>query len=81
VGLIPWGFGQNECEYHWLANGKRADEWLIVTRGRGYRAWRQLDMSTPEFICRVVADPEFEPFSIAALVPEPFFTPAPGITF
>jgi hypothetical protein len=42
---------------------------------------RQADMSTSEFIYRVVADPEFEPFSIAALVPEPFFTPAPGITF
>jgi hypothetical protein len=81
MGLIPWGFSQTECEYHWLANGKPADEWPIVTRGRGYREWRQLDMSTPEFIYRVVADPEFEPFSIAALVPEPFFTPAPEIAF
>ncbi|MFI6932950.1 hypothetical protein [Streptomyces sp. NPDC050287] len=78
VGLIPWGFSQAEGEYHWLANGKGAEEWPIVTRGRGYREWRQLDMSTPEFIYRVVADPEFEPFSIAALVPEPFFAPAPS---
>ncbi|MGW5123992.1 hypothetical protein ACWEQ7_07990 [Streptomyces sp. NPDC004069] len=81
TGLIPWGFSQTECEYHWLANGKVAEEWPIVTRGGGYREWRQLDMSTPEFIFRVVADQEFEPFSIAALVTEPFFAPAPETTF
>jgi hypothetical protein len=81
VGLIPWGFGQTECEYYWLASGKPADEWPVVTRGRGYREWRQLDMSTPEFIYRVVADAAFAPFSIATIVPEPFFTPAPDIAF
>jgi hypothetical protein len=80
-GLIPWGFSQTEGEYHWLADGKPADEWSIVTRGRGYREWHRLDMSTPEFIYRVVADPEFEPFSIAALMPEPFFAPAPEVAF
>lgn len=81
IGLIPWGFSQTEGEYFWLENGKAADEWPIVTRGRGYQEWRQVDMSTPEFIYRVVADPQFEPFSIAALVPEPFFAPAPESTF
>lgn len=81
VGLIPWGFSQTEGEYYWLADGGEPDKWPIVTRGRGYREWRQVDMSTSEFIYRVVADPQFEPFSIAALVPEPFFTPVPEITF
>ncbi|MGW7461274.1 hypothetical protein [Streptomyces sp. NPDC054797] len=80
-GLIPWGFSQTEGEYYWLAGDEAADTWPIVTRGRGYREWRQVDMSTPEFIYRVVADPEFEPFSIAAFVPEPFFAPAPESAF
>ncbi|MFE0653962.1 hypothetical protein ACFVZH_35935 [Streptomyces sp. NPDC059534] len=77
VGLIPWGFSQTEGEYYWLTGGEEPSKWPIVTRGRGYREWHQVDMSTPEFIYRVVADPQFEPFSIAAVVPEPFFAPAP----
>ncbi|MFD7288678.1 hypothetical protein [Streptomyces sp. NPDC059863] len=81
VGLIPWGFSQTEGEYYWLTDREEPDKWPIVTRGREYREWRQVDMSTPEFIYRMVADPQFEPFSIAALVPEPFFAPAPASTF
>ncbi|MFE7566106.1 hypothetical protein ACFU76_03950 [Streptomyces sp. NPDC057539] len=81
MGLIPWGVSQTEGEYYWLADGDEPDKWPIVTRGRGYREWRQVDMFTPEFIYRVVADPQFEPFSIAALVPEPFFAPAPESVF
>lgn len=74
-GLIPWAFGEMKCSYFWLAS---ADEdpasWPIVTQGDPY-PWHEVNMSTSEFVCRVLTDPDFEPFSIARLMPEPDFYP------
>ncbi|MEN8655917.1 hypothetical protein ABCR94_36445 [Streptomyces sp. 21So2-11] len=74
-GLIPWAFGEMECSYFWLASAEEDPaSWPIVTRGNPYPL-QQVRMSTSEFICRVLTDPEFEPFSIARLFPEPDFFP------
>ncbi|MET7516138.1 hypothetical protein ABZS88_22195 [Streptomyces sp. NPDC005480] len=74
-GLIPWAFGEMECDYFWLASAEEDPaSWPILTQGDPY-PWRQVSMSTSEFVYRVLADPEFEPFSIARLFPEPDFFP------
>lgn len=74
-GLIPWAFGEMECNYFWLASAEEAPaSWPIVTQGDPY-PWQEVSMSTSEFVYRVLTDPEFEPFSIARLIPEPDFYP------
>ncbi|MFD4582553.1 hypothetical protein ACFWOY_10010 [Streptomyces sp. NPDC058423] len=74
-GLIPWAFGEMECNYFWLASAEEDPAtWPIVTQGDPY-PWHEVNMSTSEFVYRVLADPEFEPFSIARLFPQPDFYP------
>ncbi|ATW50140.1 hypothetical protein [Streptomyces peucetius] len=74
-GLIPWAFGERECSYFWLASAEEDPAtWPIVTKGDPY-PWHEVRMSTSEFVYRVLADPEFEPFSIARLFPQPDFYP------
>lgn len=74
-GLIPWASAEMECEYFWLASAQEDPSiWPIVTRGNPY-SWHEVNMSTSEFVYRVLTDPEFEPFSIARLMPEPAFYP------
>ncbi|MEU2165479.1 hypothetical protein [Streptomyces sp. NPDC019208] len=74
-GLIPWAFAEMECSYFWLASAEEDPAtWPIVTRGNPY-PWHEVSMSTSEFVYRVLTDPEFEPFSIARLMPEPDFYP------
>ncbi|MFJ9586457.1 hypothetical protein [Streptomyces acidicola] len=74
-GLIPWAFGEMKCSYFWLASAEEDPaSWPIVTQGDPY-PWQEVSMSTSEFVYRVLADPEFEPFSIARLFPEPDFYP------
>lgn len=74
-GLIPWAFAEMDCSYFWLAS---ADEdpatWPIVTRGNPY-PWQEVGVSTSEFVHRVLTDPDFEPFSVARLMPTPDFYP------
>ncbi|MFE9825149.1 SMI1/KNR4 family protein [Streptomyces sp. NPDC005791] len=72
-GLIPWAFGEMKCSYFWLASAEEdPKDWPIVTQGDPY-TWQEVSLSTGEFVYRVLADPEFEPFSIARLMPEPEF--------
>ncbi|WP_326613557.1 hypothetical protein OG949_35350 [Streptomyces scopuliridis] len=74
-GLIPWAFGEMECNYFWLASAEEDPaSWPIVTQGDPYPL-QQVSMCTSEFVYRVLTDPEFEPFSIARLFPEPDFYP------
>ncbi|MEW2082705.1 hypothetical protein [Streptomyces sp. NPDC005283] len=74
-GLIPWAFGEMECSYFWLASAEEDPaSWPIVTQGDRYPL-QQVSMSTSEFVYRVLMDPEFEPFSIARLMPQPDFYP------
>ncbi|WP_329622905.1 hypothetical protein OG357_22845 [Streptomyces sp. NBC_01255] len=76
-GLIPWAYGEMECEYFWLASADESPTtWPIVTRGDPYD-WHELTMPTTEFVHRVLTDPEFAPFSIARLIPRPDFHPIP----
>lgn len=63
-----------EASYCWLADtSKRPEEWPIVARTDPLEEWHQFDMTTSEFIYRVLTDRDFRPFSIARKVERPFF--------
>lgn len=75
-GLITWSHNDWGV-YHWLADADiNPDEWptLVVGElglpdGSGYR----YDMPASEVIYRVLADPEFEPFTISGSGVRPWF--------
>ncbi|MFI6257891.1 hypothetical protein ACIBCL_17565 [Micromonospora zamorensis] len=74
-GLIQWGSDQTEGEYYWLADRTvEPDRWQVVAR-READPWHQFDISTAEFVYRVVADPEFKPFTVADPPRRPFYLP------
>ncbi|WP_405902422.1 hypothetical protein OG696_06795 [Streptomyces sp. NBC_00656] len=75
TGLILWGNSMTEAQYFWLANASSSPEkWPIVARTSPLDDWHQFDeISTSEFICRILKDPEFRPFSISRKVGRPFF--------
>lgn len=75
-GLIQWGSDQTEGEYYWLADHSvEPDRWPVVARWDGTEPWHQLDMSTAEFVYRVIADPAFKPFTVADPPRRPFYLP------
>ncbi|GGZ51778.1 SMI1/KNR4 family protein [Streptomyces bluensis] len=64
-GLIPWGSTVSGDGFYWLAGSSGGREWPIVARIADSEDWHRYDIGVPEFIARVLTDPEFRPFSIA----------------
>ncbi|MGW5425741.1 hypothetical protein ACWET9_00775 [Streptomyces sp. NPDC004059] len=78
AGLIPWGVTQMECEFHWLADSGDPNEWPVIARFVD-SDWDRFDISTTEFVVRVLTDPEFRPYSVAGIFPDPYFQPLPQL--
>ncbi|WP_127548553.1 hypothetical protein [Actinoplanes sp. OR16] len=77
-GLLQWGYDLGEGEYYWLVErAVPAERWSVIARRDGGGAWYRFDMRASEFVYRVLADPEFEPFTIADPPRVAFFLP-PG---
>ncbi|SIM87374.1 hypothetical protein SAMN04489832_2661 [Micromonospora cremea] len=75
-GLIQWGSDQTEGEYYWLVDRSvEPDRWLVVARWEAIEPWHRFDMSTAEFVYRVIADPEFKPFTVADPSRRAFYLP------
>ncbi|MEV6791741.1 hypothetical protein AB0M87_07020 [Streptomyces sp. NPDC051320] len=74
AGLIPWAFTQNECEFYWLSDAGDPNEWPIIARFLD-SDWDRYDMSTSEFVVRILTDVDFSPYSVARLFPEVSFEP------
>ncbi|MGR6969975.1 hypothetical protein ACU639_10225 [Streptomyces cynarae] len=73
-GLILWGNSLTEDQYYWLADAStRPEQWPIVARTDPLEDWHRFDISTTEFIYRVLTDRDFRPFSVAGKVERPFF--------
>ncbi|MGW3205740.1 SMI1/KNR4 family protein [Streptomyces sp. NPDC001135] len=64
-GLVEWGSTEWADEYFWLLDAERPDEYLILARSHDVDGWHQYDMSTSEFLYRILADADFQPFGIA----------------
>ncbi|GHB47416.1 hypothetical protein GCM10010377_42740 [Streptomyces viridiviolaceus] len=63
-GLLEWGATEWADEYCWLIDAERPGDHPVLARSDG-GAWHRYDMSTSEFLYRVLADPAFQPFGIA----------------
>ncbi|MEO3748014.1 hypothetical protein [Plantactinospora sp. B5E13] len=75
-GLIQWGSDVTEGEYFWLAGSSvDSDRWPVVARKEGGEPWHRFDMSTTEFVYRMLADPEFKPFTVADPPRRAFYLP------
>jgi hypothetical protein len=68
-GLIWWGTSESEGNFCWLADAAaNPDTWPIVAKGEMIAAenWHQYEMPVSEFVYRVIADPEFKPYTVAS---------------
>ncbi|MFI5488465.1 hypothetical protein [Micromonospora echinaurantiaca] len=75
-GLIQWGDDQVEGQYYWLADRSvEPDRWPVVAQKYGGDPWHRFDMPTTEFIYRMIADPEFTPFTVAEPARRAFYLP------
>ncbi|MFC3500126.1 hypothetical protein ACFOOK_03980 [Micromonospora krabiensis] len=71
------GSDQVEGEYFWLADRSvEAERWPVVARKDPLQPWHRFEMSTTEFVYRLIADPEFKPFTVADPPRRAFFLPA-----
>ena len=76
-GLLRWGMDQRDGEYYWLADRNMdSDRWPVLARTDAHEEWHRFDMTASEVVYRVIADPEFKPFTVADPPRRPFYLPA-----
>jgi hypothetical protein len=75
-GYVTWASTEWADEYCWLVDAQRPGEYSILARGDAGE-WCEYDMSTSEFLYRVLADKDFHPFGIAQYGLDPTFQPGP----
>ncbi|WP_367044465.1 SMI1/KNR4 family protein [Streptomyces sp. Je 1-332] len=73
-GLVPWGSTEWADEYFWLVDADKPAEYPILARAEDGE-WHRHDMSTSEFLYRVLADADFQPFGVAQYALGPTFEP------
>ncbi|MFI6091645.1 SMI1/KNR4 family protein [Streptomyces sp. NPDC051218] len=73
-GLVPWGSTEWADEYFWLVDAGQPGEYPILARAEDGE-WHRYDMSTSEFLYKVLADADFQPFGIAQYSLDPTFEP------
>ncbi|MFC0600375.1 SMI1/KNR4 family protein [Streptomyces palmae] len=80
-GLVAWGSTEWADEYCWLIDAERPGDYPVLARSRDGGPWHWYDMSTSEFLYRVLADAEFQPFGIAQYDLGATFQPGSGGPF
>ncbi|MBH5335339.1 SMI1/KNR4 family protein [Streptomyces pactum] len=78
TGLVPWGATEWADQYFWLIDAERPGTYPILVRGDGGGPFERYEMSTAEFLYRVLADADFLPYGIARYGIEPAFEPPAG---
>ncbi|MFF9341118.1 MULTISPECIES: SMI1/KNR4 family protein [unclassified Streptomyces] len=76
-GYITWASTEWGTEYCWLVDAQQPGACPVLARGEAGE-WCEYDMSTSEFLYRVLADKDFRPFGIARYDLDPTFRPGPG---
>ena len=77
-GLVEWGSTEWADEYFWLIDAERPGEYFVLARSNDVGGWHRYDMSTSEFLYRVLADADFQPFGIAQYDLGTTFKPGSG---
>lgn len=75
-GLIPWGTTRAADMFFWQVTDGPVDAWPILASMEDAENWHRYEMTTTEFLYRILTDPGFRPYTVADSVPEPFFEPA-----
>ncbi|ARF52917.1 hypothetical protein B1H19_00735 [Streptomyces gilvosporeus] len=77
-GLVEWGSTEWADEYFWLIDAERPGEYPVLARAHGVGGWHRFAMSTSEFLYRILADTDFQPFGIAQYDLDTTFKPGSG---
>ncbi|MFH8680658.1 SMI1/KNR4 family protein [Streptomyces lydicus] len=77
-GLVEWGSTEWADEYCWLIDAERPGEYPVLARAHDVGGWHRYDMSTSEFLYRVLADADFLPFGVAQYALTPSFEAGSG---
>ncbi|MEV6175749.1 SMI1/KNR4 family protein [Streptomyces sp. NPDC052015] len=80
-GLVEWGATEWADQYCWLLDAARPGKYPILARSDDGGPWDRYDMSTSEFLYRVLADADFQPFGIAQYDLGMTFEPGSGAPF
>ncbi|MFE1262553.1 SMI1/KNR4 family protein [Streptomyces albogriseolus] len=64
-GVVTWGSTEWADQYCWLIDAERPGHCPVLARSHDPGPWYRYDMSTAEFLHRVLADADFRPFGIA----------------
>ncbi|MET8896531.1 SMI1/KNR4 family protein [Streptomyces albogriseolus] len=64
-GVVTWGSTEWADEFCWLVDAERPGDYPVLARSHDPGPWYRYDMSTSEFLHRVLADADFRPFGIA----------------
>ncbi|MGW5510241.1 SMI1/KNR4 family protein [Streptomyces albogriseolus] len=64
-GVVTWGSTEWADQYCWLIDAERPGHCPVLARSHDPGPWYRYDMSTAEFLHRVLTDPGFRPFGIA----------------
>ncbi|WP_345575455.1 hypothetical protein [Streptomyces prasinosporus] len=73
-GFVTWASSEWADQYCRLLAAQRPGEYCILARGDAGE-WSRHEMSTSEFLYRVLADKEFKPFGITEYNLDPTFQP------
>ncbi|WP_306191737.1 SMI1/KNR4 family protein [Streptomyces sp. MK5] len=74
-GLISWGSTEWGDEYFWFIDSAEPGKWPVLARAGDIDQWHTFDMSTSEFLYRVLADTDFRPFGVTQYGLEATFEP------
>jgi hypothetical protein len=80
-GVVAWGSTEWADEYCWLIDAERPGDYPVLARSHDGGPWHWYDMSTSEFLYRVLADADFQPFGIAQYDLGATFKPSSGGPF
>jgi hypothetical protein len=74
-GPLQWGYSLIDEEYYWLVNESvDPSAWPVMARTDPLEPFQRFEMTASEFLFRVLTDPEFSEFSIAATIERPYYS-------
>ncbi|MFB7357047.1 SMI1/KNR4 family protein [Streptomyces gardneri] len=73
-GLLQWGATEWGDQYFWLLDAKNPGVYPVLARAEGSDEWKRYDVSTAEFLARVLSDAEFQPFGVSRYSLDPSFS-------
>lgn len=74
-GLLPWGASEAGDRFFWKTDAGDPNEWEIVVKEEGELSWLTYRMSIPEFLYRMMKDPEMGSMYIGGDLNVLSFTP------